>query len=207
MTVLYRGNCLPMTNSNEAISQQEYSLFKNTWVRRECYLHTLYLNGELPVLDSNDLIFVPDDFTPSLENLRFYRKSFSKSFKRWRKRTVQADKIDRDSSLDKGASRKKFTKQIGEFYERLSDPVKANRLPPNPDKAMNNLQKLECQLIDSTFMFRYTLHVIVPSENKEGTSNRDSLKIENRNRVEAHDIRMIKRREFEKESKIKSKSV
>ena len=66
MTLLYRGNCLPMTNSDEAISQQEYSLFKNTWVRRECYLHTLYLNGELPVLDSYDLIFVPDDFTPSL---------------------------------------------------------------------------------------------------------------------------------------------
>lgn len=201
MTLLYRGNCLPMTNSNEAISQQEYSLFKNTWVRRECYLHTLFLNGELPVLGSDGLIFIPDDFTPSLENLRFYRKSFSKSFKRWRKRTVQEDKIDRDSSLDKGASRKKFTKKIGEFYERLSDPVKANCLPPNPDNAMNNLQKLESQLIDSTFILRYTLRVIVPSENKEGTSNRDCLKIENRNRVEAHDIRM------EKRSKFKSKSV
>lgn len=201
MTLLYRGNCLPMTNSDEAISQQEYSLFKNTWVRRECYLHTLFLNGELPVLGSDGLIFIPDDFTPSLENLRFYRKSFSKSFKRWRKRTVQEDKIDRDSSLDKGASRKKFTKKIGEFYERLSDPVKANCLPPNPDNAMNNLQKLESQLIDSTFILRYTLRVIVPSENKEGTSNRDCLKIENRNRVEAHDIRM------EKRSKFKSKSV
>ena len=201
MTLLIRGNCSPMTNSNEAISQQQYSLFKNSWVRRECYLHTLFLNGQLPVLGSDGLIFIPDDFTPSLENLRFYRQSFSKSFKRWRKRTVQEDKINRDSSLDKGASRKKFTKKIGEFYERLSDPVKANCLPPNPDNAMNNLQKLESQLIDSTFILRYTLRVIVPSENKEGTSNRDSLKIENRNRVEAHDIRM------EKRSKFKSKSV
>ena len=123
MTLLYRGNCLPMTNSDEAISQQEYSLFKNTWVRRECYLQTLFLNGELPVLDSDDLIFIPNEFTPTQEGLRFYRKIFSKFYKGLRRRIVQEEKIDRDSSLDKGLSSNRFSEQINQFYQRLIDPT------------------------------------------------------------------------------------
>ena len=197
MTVLYRGNCLPMTNSNEAISQQEYSLFKNTWVRRECYLHTLFLNGELPVLDSDDLIFIPDEFTPTQEGLRFYRKIFSKFYKGLRRRIVQEEKIDRDSSLDKVVSSKKFSEQINQFYQRLIDPTELQNL--HSDQEWNlKLMKLDLLLFDTTFCLDRSINVIVDFGDNEAKSNRDSLKIPKAVRLNATNVRLVKKKKFRK---------
>ena len=202
-----------MTNSNEAISQQEYSLFKNTWVRRECYLHTLFLNGELPVLDSDDLIFIPDEFTPTQEGLKFYRKIFSKFYKGLRRRIVQEEKIDRDSSLDKGVSSKKFSEQINQFYQRLIDPTELQNL--HSDQEWNlKIMKLDVLLFDTTFCLDRTIQVIADfgdyetkTEVKDGQAlqviddfahQRDSLKIPKTARINPINVRLVKKKKFRK---------
>lgn len=60
--------------------------FKNLWVRRECYLHTLWQAEELPSLYENNEVIVPENITflDSLKNK--YIKRFSKSRKIDRKR-------------------------------------------------------------------------------------------------------------------------
>ena len=60
--------------------------FKNLWVRRECYLHTLWQAEELPSLYENNEVIVPENitFSDSLKNK--YIARFSKNRKIDRKR-------------------------------------------------------------------------------------------------------------------------
>ena len=196
MTIMFRGRCLPMNNSDEAISQQEYSLFKNTWVRRECYLHTLFLNGELPVLDSDDLIFIPDEFEPSQEGLNRYRTVFRKLWERLVKRTITEEKVY-DSSIEKGTFRKKFSKVVDQFYQRLIDSTELQNL--HSDQEWNlKLMKLDLLLFDTTFCLDRTINVIVDFGDNEAKSNRDSLKIPKAVRLNATNVRLVKKKKFRK---------
>ena len=185
-----------MNNSDEAISQEEYSLFKNTWVRRECYLHTLFLNGELPVLDSDDLIFIPDEFNPSQEGLNRYRTVIRKLWKRLVKRTITEEKVY-DSSIEKGTFWKKFSKVVDQFYQRLIDPTELQKLHSNQEWNLK-LMKLDLLLFDTTFCLDRTINVIVDFGDNEAKSNRDSLKIPKAVSTNATNVRLVKKKKFRK---------
>ena len=62
-------------------SESNFLKFKNIWVQRECYLHTLWQKNELPRLYENNEVIIPEGIFFSEGLIKKYRKRFSKSRK------------------------------------------------------------------------------------------------------------------------------
>ena len=74
----FRGISLSDSKRAEAISHTQFYEYKNNWVKLNSWLHTLSIRGELPKLDINDEIDIPDDFNPPEGLIKFYEKKFNK---------------------------------------------------------------------------------------------------------------------------------
>lgn len=81
----YCGDVLPVEKGNKNL-ESNLRKFKNLWVRRECYLHTLWQAEELPSLYENNEVIVPENITFPDSLIKKYIKRFSKSRKIDRKR-------------------------------------------------------------------------------------------------------------------------
>ena len=81
----YSGDVSSVEKGNKNL-ESNLRKFKNLWVRRECYLHTLWQAEELPSLYENNEVIVPENitFSDSLKNK--YITRFSKNRKIDRKR-------------------------------------------------------------------------------------------------------------------------
>ena len=164
MTQLYHGICLPEKNKEVEKSRENYYQFKNFWILRECWLHTLWEDNKIPQLDYFEKfrypfpecllpsgIYIPDNFEPSEQLKNHYRKKFNYHLqvliKKWQKEGFDFLKEFRkpnQSGMDfwYKASIKPFV-----IYERMN---KIDR-----DKAIRSLsehQKISMLLSDSTFM-------------------------------------------------------
>tara|TARA_A100001011_G_C14235679_1_gene810902 strand:+ start:225 stop:920 length:696 start_codon:yes stop_codon:yes gene_type:complete len=81
----YSGDVSSVEKGNKNLESNRRK-FQNLWVRRECYLHTLWQAEELPSLYENNEVIVPENITfdESLKNK--YIRRFSRSRKIDRKR-------------------------------------------------------------------------------------------------------------------------
>jgi len=179
----YRGICLSEKNQDSAISQTTFYNFKNSWLRLQCYLHILFEKGELPTLTSDDLIYIPEDFTPSKKLEKFYQKKFNYLIKRKRKSMLKEGDFTKNISGDKNKWRIKFSKLLENEYKELSDPSRLyttfdeNELVfKKINKELTEFQKISIQLINSCFLLNSC-----PSDRcLDKSSSRESLKIMDR---------------------------
>ena len=191
MAHFYRGICLSENNKDNAISQPNYLKFKNYWVRRECWLRILSDRGELPTLTPNDEIYIPEEFTPTKEHEKFYRKKFGLLFKDKRKRMLKEGIYSEDISKDKNKRRLKFSKVLEHDYKFWADPTNIYEVVEDLEKkkinkTLNEDQKLGFLLVSSTFMVRHEFG------NPMGDgSNRDSLKLK-RQPTKKHLVKRVK---------------
>ena len=81
----YSGDVSSVEKGNKNL-ESNLRKFKNLWVRRECYLHTLSQAEELPSLYDNNEVIVPENITFPDWLKNKYIKRFSKSRKIDRKR-------------------------------------------------------------------------------------------------------------------------
>ena len=56
----YSGDVSSVEKGNKNL-ESNLRKFKNLWVRRECYLHTLWQAEELPSLYENNEVIVPEN--------------------------------------------------------------------------------------------------------------------------------------------------
>tara|TARA_B100000212_G_C27238250_1_gene474661 strand:+ start:161 stop:745 length:585 start_codon:yes stop_codon:yes gene_type:complete len=155
----YRGSCLSEKNQDTAISQTTFYNFKNNWLRLQCYLHILFEKGELPTLTPDDLIYIPEDFTPSEKLKKFYQKKFNYLIKRKRNSMIQKGDFTKDISKDKNKWRIKFSKLLEHEYKELADPSRLyttfdeNELKfKKINKELTEYQKISIQLANSCFL-------------------------------------------------------
>jgi hypothetical protein len=88
-SIRFRGNSLSDNKRNQAISQTQFYEYKNKWVLLQCWLHCLSEKGELPKLNSNDEIFISEDFNPPVGLVKRYRKRFNKKEKSFREKWIK----------------------------------------------------------------------------------------------------------------------
>lgn len=81
----YSGDVSSVEKGNKNL-ESNLRKFKNLWVRRECYLHTLWQADELPSLYENNEVIVPENITFSDSLKKKYITRFSKNRKIDRKR-------------------------------------------------------------------------------------------------------------------------
>ena len=168
MTHLNHGICLPEKNKEVEKSRENYYQFKNFWILRECWLHTLWEDNKIPQLDYFEKlgypfpecllpsgIYIPDDFEPSEQLKKYYKEKFNYHLqvliKKWQKEGFfyERDKRPNQSGMDfwYKASLKPFF--IYNSYNKI-----------DRDKAIRSLsekEKISMLLIDSTFMYEMDL--------------------------------------------------
>ncbi len=119
----FRGISLSDSKRAEAISHTQFYEYKNNWVKLNSWLHTLSIRGELPKLDINDEIDIPDDFNPPEGLIKLYRKKFNKREKSHRELWMKEDLFNfpeiKNIKRKKSNYRKSF---FDNRYERESTP-------------------------------------------------------------------------------------
>ena len=80
----YKGDVLSVKKEDKQNLESSLKKLQKLWILRECYLHTLWQNNELPKLYENNEVIVPENFNVP-EGL----------YKKYRKRFLQSRKIDR----------------------------------------------------------------------------------------------------------------
>ena len=162
MAKFYRGNCLSENNKDKAISQTHYYKFKVNWVRRECWLRTLFEKGEVPTTTTDDQIYIPEEFSPTEKLEKFYTRKFNSVHKILVKNWFKERKFSefKNSFFAKLsiASYSGNVSLIDKYYEKLSDPnatayfllgFRGQKL-----KKLTEDEKIEILLHDSTFLFQ-----------------------------------------------------